>query len=190
MIRPLLPALGFLLLPSLFLHAEAEPSPNLVPNAGMEEVQEGKEPIPIGWRSMGERMALRSTEEAHEGSRALEIRTPEQHVNGWVRSESFRVDPNTVYRLRASFLSRGDDRQSVPFYGVRVYESDEGWNPPDGEEYLIAREDLRDNGREWKIKEATFRTRETAKWIYIGILLDSKTPGVLLVDDVVLERVP
>ncbi len=184
----ILSTLGLLLLPMVCLRAEE--APNLVPNPGMEETAAGEKPVPTGWSSIGNLLDVQSTDEAHEGSQALEIRTPRDRVNGWVRSQVFRVDPNTLYRVRVAILARGDDGRAVPFYGVRVYESEEGWNPPDGEPYLITWETGVDNGREWQIKEGTFRTRESVKWVYIGLLVDAATPGVVLLDDVSMSKAP
>ncbi len=158
----------------------------LVKNHDMEEIDSTTE-VPAGWDSLGGKVPLATSAVAHEGSHSLEIIAPESG-NGWVRSARISVEPNTTYRVRAAFLVQLGESQQLPYYGMRIYLSDSGWTPADGEPYLLGSDDQKDDGREWKIKEATFQTGETTKWLYIGILMTGKHGGSVLLDDVLLER--
>lgn len=165
------------------LHATAQ-TQNLAPNPGFEE-QEGS--APKGWQVLNRKTTIQSSPEAQDGAAALEIATP-QSGSAWVRSAVIAVEPHVTYHLRVALLARPVKGKTVPLYGIRVYESEGGWNPPDGQPYLISREKDKDNGQEWQVKEATFETREGTKWIYIGILVDSSVTGSLLVDTLEVEK--
>lgn len=174
---------GSTLLQMSLLHAEPA---SLIPNPGLE--QSLLDETPHGWRTKAPKLLpMRITDEAYDGSLALEVGTP-QTGNGWVYTPVIKAQPGTSYRLSVALLARALSGRGIPFYGIRVYESDGGWNPEEGQPYLITKEPNRDNGWEWQIKEASFQTRENTKWLFIGFLVDSSTAGVLLIDDVVLQK--
>ena len=124
--------------------------------------------------------------QVHEGESAMKI-TVGKSERFWVRSSRIRVLPNTEYEISIAIMA---SQGASPFYGVRVYESDGGWNPPDGQPYLIQREMQKDNGREWVVKTARFQTRSNTQWLYIGLFQQSeKQQGSVIYDSISLQPV-
>lgn len=164
----------------------AQEPDGLMKNHGMEEL-DSVTGAPVGWSSLRGKVPLAASALAYEESHSLEMLAPETG-NGWVRSATIQVEPKTTYRLKAALLPQAGP-SDLPYYGVRVYLSDTGWTPEDGKPYLFGSDDLKDDGSEWKLKEATFQTGEATKWIYMGIFIVGGKGGSVLLDDVRLERV-
>ncbi len=164
--------LPLLLLLALAL-SPASAEPNLVPNGAFD----AEEPL-NGWALHTGQAALSAIESGEEGGgKALAI-APEGEKAVWVRSATIKVSPGSTYQL--SFRIKGEN--GTPWAGVKVYESDGGWNP-EGGHYLFGG----NAPRQWEQKEATFITRPGTRWLYIGILLQPGSGGALVLDDITLH---
>ncbi len=177
----------------LMTTAIAAAQESLLKEGDMEVIEETDGvSVPRGWSVLkGEATVPAIEAEAgtvHEGSHALKVATAESPLL-WVRSRQVVVQPDTEYELSVAILTQGAGTVT-PFYGIRVYESDGGWNPKDGQPYLIQRESLRDNGKDWQVKTARFHTRSNTKWLYIGLLTrPEKQQGFVLFDSIILQPV-
>ncbi len=161
----------FLLLLTLGLVSAS--ASNLVPNGGFD----AEEPLK-GWSLHTGQAALSVMATGEEGGGNALVVTPEGEKAVWVRSATIQVSPGASYQL--SFRLKGEN--GTPWAGVKVYESDGGWNP-EGGHYLFGG----NAPRQWEPKEATFITRPGTRWLYIGILLQPGSAGALALDDFSLQ---
>ena len=153
----------------------------LVRNGGME-IDKDADGVPDGWSAKN--VKLKSNKNIKvSGSKSLQVVLPNNNFVS-LRSTAIPVEANTKYRLK---LSTYAGNKNV-WRGIKVYESDGGWNPFGGR--YIATE-----GRwgGWQSQKAEFNTRANTKWLFIDLKIKNKTKpkqkAFLYIDDVSLEKV-
>ncbi len=164
---------------SVPIFAMAEDS-NLFPAGSMEEVVEVDGVVlPVGWKPAPGKVRLESDlADFRGGERSLRL-TLLEAGQGWVRSQVLPVKPGVSYEIGLS-MRLGSSGQ-MPFCGVRIYDSADGWVPAEG--YLIEST----QSREWVEGRATFTTSSYSKWVYIGVFVKGAQDATVHLDEIVVS---